>query len=69
MKGNISYFAGLDIERNAMVNVSEWDSLFSAKQMETFLPMLDLPRQIVELGVRFERPIINFSHIWAKEKE
>src|SRR5215469_3591144 len=42
MKGNLSYFAGIDLEHNAMVNVSTWDSLEAAKQMETFKPMLQL---------------------------
>jgi quinol monooxygenase YgiN len=44
MKGNISFFAGIDSEHSAIVNVSEWESMESAKQMETFQPMLDLAR-------------------------
>jgi hypothetical protein len=64
MKGNISFVAGMDLEHDAMVNVSVWDSLESAKQMETFKPMLDLGKEFSALGVTFERPILNFTRLW-----
>ena len=69
MSGNLSYFAGIDRENCAMVNVSSWDSLSSAKQMERFQPMLDLAREFSEMGVRFERPILNFEQLWTIEEE
>lgn len=64
MKGNISFFVGLDSENSAMVNVSEWNSVESAKQMETFQPMLDLAKEFSLFEVRFERPILNFTQLW-----
>jgi hypothetical protein len=64
MKGNISFFAGIDLEHNAMVNISTWDSTDSAKQMESFKPMLDLAKEFAALGATFERPILNFTQIW-----
>jgi hypothetical protein len=65
MSGNIHYFAGIDSENCVMVNVSTWDSLLSAKQMERFQPMLDLGRKFAEMGVRFDRPIMNFEQVWT----
>ena len=67
--GNRGYFAGFDIENNAMVNVSAWSTLEEAKQMTRFRPMLDLAEEFNRLGVRFERPILNFEQIWVIEPE
>lgn len=65
MKGNRGYFAGIDMERNAMVNVSFWESADAAKQMDSFKPMLDLASEFTNLGVVFERLICNFSPLWT----
>jgi len=32
--------------------------------MATFQPMLDLAGKFVALGVRFQRPILNFVAVW-----
>jgi len=64
MKGNLTFFAGIDRKNSAMVNVSTWESISAAKQMERFQPMLDLAKEFVEMGVRFERPILNFEQVW-----
>jgi hypothetical protein len=68
MTGNRSFCAGIDERNFAMVNVSVWDSLTAAKQMETFQPMLDLAREFTSMGVRFERPILNFERVWTIER-
>jgi len=65
IKGNLGFYAGIDEENYAMVNVSTWESIEAAKQMEDFQPMLDLAKEFVQLGVRFERPILNFAKVWA----
>jgi hypothetical protein len=62
MTGNRSFSAGIDKEHSATVNMSVWDSVESAKQMEHFQSMLDLAREFAEMGVRFERPILNLKH-------
>ncbi len=67
MNGNLTYFAGMDRENSVMVNVSSWDSVTSAKQMDHFQPMLDLAHEFIGMGVRFERPILNFESIWMIE--
>jgi len=68
MSGNQGYFAGIDKQNAAIVNVSTWESLDNAKQMESFRPMLDLAGEFVALGVRFERPVLNFETVWTIEK-
>lgn len=47
-----------------MINVSVWQSLADAKQMETLAPMLALTKEFIDLGVTFERPIINYDTVW-----
>jgi quinol monooxygenase YgiN len=64
MRGNLAYYVGIDRSNNAMSNVSVWDSLEAAQQMATFQPMLELAKTFVELGVRFQRPILNFTTLW-----
>ena len=61
MKGNLAYYAGVD---NAMHNVSVWQSVADANQMATFAPMLALAEEFTAIGVRFERPILNFETLW-----
>jgi hypothetical protein len=64
MKGNLAYYVGIDRRNNAMHNVSVWQSAADADQMATFAPMLELAAEFTALGVRFERPIMNFDTLW-----
>jgi hypothetical protein len=64
MTGNLAYAVGIDRKNNAMHNVSFWESIADADQMATFTPMLELAAEFTALGVRFERPIMNFDTLW-----
>jgi len=64
LRGCRAYFAGADEATSSLSNVSLWDSLDDARQMERYQPMLDLGRRFAELGARFERPIMNYSTLW-----
>lgn len=64
LNGLLHYYVGIDPVSNTMVNVSIWQSLADAKQMETLAPMLALAKEFIDLGVTFERPIINYDTIW-----
>jgi hypothetical protein len=64
MKGNLVYYAGVDRINNAMHNVSFWQSVADANQMATFAPMRALAGEFTAIGVRFERPILNFDTLW-----
>lgn len=65
LKGNQSYYVGIDRQNNAMTNVSVWDSLEDAQQMASLQAMLDLAKVFVEAGVKFERPITNHETLWT----
>jgi hypothetical protein len=65
LNGLLSYHAGIDAESNTMVNVSVWESLADAKQMESLAPMLALAKEFIAAGVRFERPIVNYETLWS----
>jgi hypothetical protein len=45
-----------------MVNVSVWDTLEHANAIVA--PMLALAKQFTDLGVEFERPIVNYPVLW-----
>ena len=64
MNGLISYWAGADEATSSLTNVSVWNTLADAKQMDTFQPMLDLGRSFAEKGAKFERPIMNYATLW-----
>ncbi|MBV9909203.1 MAG: hypothetical protein JOY52_16760 [Hyphomicrobiales bacterium] len=64
MRGHIAYFAGVDRSSHAMHNVSIWRTVADAEQMATFAPMMELGKEFSALGVRFERPILNFDTLW-----
>jgi hypothetical protein len=64
LNGLLHYYAGIDAVANTMINVSVWQSLADSKQMETLAPMLALAKEFIDLGVTFERPIINYDTVW-----
>ncbi len=60
------YHAAVDPETSAVVNVSIWDSMEAAKQMDTLAPML-AQRPILEAaGVTFDK-IANHEPLWKIE--
>ena len=65
LRGNLGFFVGIDRVNNAMHNVSFWESVEDANQMASFPPMLALASEFVALGVRFQRPILNFETLWS----
>jgi hypothetical protein len=65
LKGNIGFYAGIDRENCVMSNVSVWETMADAKQLDSLQAMLDLAQTFVAAGVRFERPITNHETLWA----
>jgi hypothetical protein len=65
LPGCLHYWAGIDRLSNTMTNVSIWTSVEHARQMDTLEPMVALAAEFVGLGVRFERPIINYEIVWT----
>lgn len=64
MSGVRAYFAGSDEATSSLSNVSVWDTLENAKQMDRFQPMLDLGKTFADAGATFERPIMNYATLW-----
>lgn len=65
VKGNVSFYAAIDREHGVMSNVSVWETMADAKQLDTLQAMLDLAQAFIEAGVRFERPITNHETLWT----
>jgi hypothetical protein len=65
LPGLISFYSGIDREAHTIVNASLWKDIESAKQMDTLQAMIDLGKAVVELGVKFERPIANCTTLWS----
>ncbi|HEX5507901.1 MAG TPA: hypothetical protein VFX37_05295 [Pseudolabrys sp.] len=63
-RGLIHYYAGEDEAVSSLTNVSIWETLADAKQMDTFKPMLDLGVEFARKGATFERPIMNYATLW-----
>jgi hypothetical protein len=64
MSGFIAFYAGADETTWSLSNVSLWDDLNAAKQLDKFQPMLDSGKQFVAKGATFERPIMNYLPLW-----
>lgn len=64
MRGLLAYYGGADEATSSLTNVSIWTDLASAKQMDTFQPMLDLVREFAAKGATFDRPIMNYATLW-----
>ena len=64
LRGCLHFWAGVDSVSNTMINVSIWATLEDAKQMDTLAAMLALGTEFTKLGVKFERPIVNYDSLW-----
>lgn len=64
MAGLIAFYVGADEATSSLSNVSLWTSLETARQLDTYQPMLDLGKTFVAKGTTFERPIMNYDTLW-----
>ena len=53
LRGNLGFFVAIDKEKNAMSNISFWETNEDALQMATLKEMLDSRTTFATLGVRF----------------
>ena len=66
LRGLLYYRAAVDRETNTVLNISIWQDLAAAKQMDTLQAML-AQRPILEAaGVAFDR-IVNYDPLWKIE--
>jgi hypothetical protein len=64
LPGLLHYYVGIDRERGSVTNVSVWDSLEHARQMDTLQAMLAQRPLAAAAGVSFE-PITNHETLWT----
>ena len=64
LPGLLHYYVSIDADSNSMVNVSIWESLKAAQQMDTLPEMLAQRDVFMNLGVKFQ-PIRNYAGLWA----
>jgi hypothetical protein len=64
LRGLLHYYVAVDVVSNSMVNVSVWESLGDASQMDTLQEMLAQRDVFVALGVTFQ-PIRNYTGLWS----
>ena len=64
LRGLIHFYTGEDEATSSLSNVSVWRTLGDAQQLDTYQPMLDLGKDFVARGARFERPIMNYVSQW-----
>lgn len=68
LHGLVYYHAAVDRETSTVLNVSIWEDLAAAKQMDTLQEML-AQRPILEgAGVTFDR-IANYEPLWEIERD
>ena len=67
LKGNISYYVGIDKEKHTLTNVSFWETDEDAKQMATLKEMLDMRTTFEALGLKFIE-ITNQNILWELSK-
>ena len=64
MPGHLAFYAGADATNLTLTNISLWDTLEHAQQLDHFQPMLEAGKRFVAAGARFDRPIINSPTLW-----
>lgn len=64
LPGLLGFYAGEDAAVSALINTSFWRTLAEAQQLDHFQPMLDLGKDFVAAGARFDRPIMNHRVLW-----
>ena len=64
LRGLVHYYSAIDRDLGYMTNVSVWETLEDARQMETLQPMLALRPSFEAAGARFET-ITNHETLWT----
>jgi hypothetical protein len=64
LNGLIHYYVGIDRELGYITNVSVWETLQDAHQMDSLQPMIALRPSFEAAGASFE-PITNHETLWT----
>lgn len=66
LSGLRHYYVSIDLLSHSMVNVSVWDSVEAAEQMNILREMLAQRSAFEKMGVVFQ-PIRNYEGLWSVE--
>jgi hypothetical protein len=64
LRGLVHYYVGIDREQGFLANVSVWETLEDAHQMDSLQAMLDQRPILEAAGIGFE-PITNHDTVWT----
>jgi len=64
LPGLLFFHASVDAHTGTMVNVSVWETLADARQLDTLKAMLDQRPVLEGAGLTFE-PIVNYEPLWT----
>ncbi|HEY6598886.1 MAG TPA: antibiotic biosynthesis monooxygenase [Pseudomonadales bacterium] len=64
LPGLLHYYVAIDAQANSIVNVSVWESLAAAEQMNDLEAMRVQRDVFVQLGVEFQ-PIRHYTGLWS----
>jgi hypothetical protein len=64
LRGLVHYYVGIDREQGFLINVSVWETLKDAHQMDSLQAMLDQRPILQAAGISFE-PITNHDTVWT----
>jgi hypothetical protein len=68
LRGLVHYYVGIDREQGFLTNVSVWETLEDAHQMDSLQAMLDQRPILQAAGISFE-PITNHDTVWTISPE
>ncbi|MEM1435537.1 MAG: hypothetical protein AAGG11_15875 [Pseudomonadota bacterium] len=63
LQGNLKYYVAIDKDKNAITNVSLWESMEAAMQMAQMKEMAVMGREFAAMGVTFSE-ITNHEMLW-----
>ena len=64
LPGLLAFYAGADPTTCSFTNISLWDTLAHAEELDHFQPMLDAGKRFAAAGAAFERPVMNYAALW-----
>lgn len=65
LRGHRMSYTAIDATSSSIVYVSFWDDVDSAMQLGLLPEMQAAGAELVELGVQFERPVVNYETLWG----
>jgi hypothetical protein len=65
LRGHRMSYTAIDAASSSIAYVSFWDDVEAAMQLGLLPEMQAAGAKLVELGVQFERPVVNYATLWS----